>query len=885
MDLDGSGPAPAAAVAAGPAVAASATAGPMAAIRSGIPSVVKMHSEPHLRVEPQQAQHKPAVAPPAAAATAAPAPAPSVSYSAPHDAAQAPAAGTAAGTTVAPGPASAAAAAVSAAPQASQPQPQPGLQPQPPVSVQPVRASNSMRASSSNIPLPTGAPLVRPTTDSGAAHLQDGQVPPIQGKAGSTLAQHKRASEANLGGYGSQRGTGATADVPVRIARVSMINPGGEAVQYGGNVATTPTGSAAVAGGAGAISPAGSFGGASSGMGRAPNHRRRSTATGSRLTRMSHTCEGQDSLLREEDSEEDNSAGKLPTVSGSMVPRMSSSGASGTSGRPVGSRASPGMHLQIQAEQQGPGAAAQHPSPRRYSRLSSVTEPGAQPPPGMDAAGGGAGETAAGQGGLTSHPHTGRAPLQAYSPLGRQAQWSTSGVAGTPSVPAAAAVAAAAAAAAHSAAAAAASQGHQGQPHGPGAGHHPASIHPGMHSVASAAVLNVSGPDRNGGEVLRSNVQHNIPTPAAPTAAMRSFTSAHVSTPAAAAAAAGLMSRPVSNLYINVDQGKGMDGSSSAESSPRSGGTTPSGNVAMPPPNAGRRQGIAEGPNSIFRSMLRSLSTRRTSGASVSSNASGEQHSGTPTAAGAGGIPAQQGSIGGAPTGGPSGHAGVGPGGVPLNPAQMLMGGHSQSSMGSSAGVSPFIPSRASSNNFIAGGPAGSADSSSSTASLTAPGGVVHGVHLDGAQGHVQGGGGAGLPMPGARRSMTGAGHGAARIGLPQLSVHANGVSGGAGAGINGYGSAVVSPAGRRRGAEVAQPMRMSDAGINAGSHSVLAMAASLKQAVGMQQVVEAVPAVEAGAGGNGHGHGHVGMRPMPPTDGAPGRLVQNSRSMREHGQ
>ncbi len=727
-----------------------------------------------------------------------------------------------------------------------------------------------------------GLALYRTQQNISLPFAQDGQVPPVQGKAGSTLAQQKRASEANLG-YGSQRGAGATADVPVRIARVSMINPGGEAVQHGGNAATTPTSSAAVAGGAGAISPAGSFGGASSGMGRAPNHRRRSTATGSRLTRMSHTCEGQDSLLREEDSEEDTSAGKLPTVGGSMVSRLSSSGASGTSGRPSGSRASPGLHLQLQSEQQGPAVAAQHPSPRRYSRLSSVTEPGAQQPAGMDAAGGGAAEAAAGQGGLHSHPHTGRAPLQAHSPLGRQAQWSTSGVAGTPSLPAAAAAshaaavaaAATAAAAAHSAAAAAASHGHQGQPHGPGAGHHPGSIHPGMHSVASAAVLNVSGPERNGGEILRSNVQHNIPTPAAPTAAMRSFTSAHVSTPAAAAAAAGLMSRPVSNLYINVDQGKGMDGSSSAESSPRSGGTTPSGNVAMPPPNAGRRQGIAEGPNSIFRSMLRSLSTRRTSGASVSSNASGEQHSGTPTAAG--GIPAQQGSIGGAPTGGPSGHPGVGPGGVPLNPAMMLMGGHSQSSMGSSAGVSPFIPSRASSNNFIAGGPAGSADSSSSTASLTAPGGAVHG---DGAQGHMQGGGGAGLPVPGARRSMTGTGHGAARIGLPQLSVHANGVSGGAGAGINGYGSAVVSPAGRRRGAEVAQPMRMSDAGVNAGSHSVLAMAASLKQAVGMQQAVEAVPVVEAGGG-----HGHVGMRPMPPTDGAPGRLVQNSRSMREHGQ
>ncbi|GFR48066.1 hypothetical protein Agub_g9902 [Astrephomene gubernaculifera] len=708
-----------------------------------------------------------------------------------------------------------------------------------------------MRASVAAIPMSTSASGARPITDSGMG----GQAvpPPAHGKAGATLVQHnKRVSEHNISLYTAHR-SGAAADMPMRLARVSLVN-GMDASQLGAadqnSTASSPSSTPTTATTAPAISSTNSTGNAhalispagslTSTIGSVPyaagTIRRRSTATGSRLTRSSNTCEAPDQLLREEDSEDDRSNERLSGPSGTV------------SGAPV-----------VPATVSGAAAGLQSSPRRRHSRLACVTEPGSQHPQGSASTGG-----AAMDNNNTEHSSggAGRGPPapQMLSPLGRAGhQWTYHGAGGAAAAPSAAAGGAAAAAAAEAAHAHAA----------------PAAPHGQLHSTMSSASLNVYGTmqardstgDGAAGGTLRSNM--SIPTPAAPTAGqMRSFTAQNVATSAAAAAAAGLMSRPVSNLYINVDNGKVLEAGdshsndSSAAVSPR----TPTGAAtSAQAASTGRRSTLAEGPSSILRSMLRSLSTRR-SAASLSGIPGEQQQSSTPTAS----ATLQLGSsVGGAPTG-PTGGA-----------HNTTCGGaaHGQSP----AGISPFIPSRASSHNFIAGGPTNSGDSASS---LT---GGLGGPHQS--DDSASTGGAAGM----LRRPTTSAGSGVnamaaaagnphARIGLPQLSVRANDLASGVAPGTaaaSGYGSTVVSPASRRRSQLAVQQLRMSEAGA--------VSAAGVRQLAGPGAVVAGAAAAHQGCKATTvlHGEG-VGaaalpvMRPTPPAEAPPARHAPGKSGGRE---
>ncbi|GIM00186.1 hypothetical protein Vretimale_5348 [Volvox reticuliferus] len=747
------------------------------------------------------------------------------------------------------------------------------------------------------------------------------QVAPqvAQGKAGSTLIQHnKRASEHSIGVYGSHRGSGTASggpsDMPMRLARVSLVNPNIDVTQLAAENAsassspsTTPTGAAAataaaVAAAMTAAAPGNTANGSVSALANslgggpgaaaygAATGRRRSTATGSRLTRVSHTCEGQDQQLRDDDSEEDRSN-----------ERLSFNGGQGASApgsiNPAGSLAAVGMVL-------GSGL---HPSPRRrHSRLASVTEPGGQHPPGAIGAAGAAATTVGNSGSTlatadgSGYDHVsaaasrGPSAPQMLSPLGRSTHQLG-----------------------HHHGANAISAGLvPGPMPNPGhvmlmsdSGHHAA--HSQLHSTMSAVSLNVLGVGAAGprererdrealvetGGMLRSNAVVGIATPAAPTATQRSFTSQAVST---SAAAAGLMSRPVSNLYINLEH-HGISSNNSTRAGPQDAGesnstdssaavspSTPTGSnggaggaAAVAPGGAvvtavtaaavapvSRRTTFTDGPSSMFKSVLRTLSTRRPNTNSHTGTATEQQATGATAASAAAAVqppPALQpaNSIGGAPPVASHGSA-----------SSACGAAHSQSSA-SSGGVSPFIPSRASSHNFITGAPPERVPADV-TSSLSVPG-IMEDYSTSAA---------AAVAL---RRSAT-VTHGAsiglgiggnARIGLPHLNVRIPEAAGsGPAAAANGYGSAVVSPASRRRSQLAAQPARTSDAGMvmtstglrqtSTGSMGIVPGLQGCKPTTSLHGEVVAVP----GLVGGGSAALPVVRNPAPPAEAPPTRLA-----------
>ncbi|GLI61309.1 hypothetical protein VaNZ11_003663 [Volvox africanus] len=783
-----------------------------------------------------------------------------------------------------------------------------------------------MRASMATIPMLSGSMGARPMTDTGMG--VQGMMQVAQGKAGSTLIQHnKRASEHSIGVYGNHRGSGAASggpsDMPMRLARVSLVNPNIDVMQLAAENAsassspsTTPTGTAAATTAAVAaatteaapgnsipIPPAsntangtvsalasslGSGGGAAT-YGAATG-RRRSTATGSRLTRVSHTCEGQDQQLRDDDSEEDRSNERLSLNGGQGASAPGSI-------NPVGSLAAVGMVL-------GSGL---HPSPRRrHSRLASVTEPGGQHPPGAIAAAGIA-AAAAGNSSSTLAPGDGsgydhvsaaasRGPSapQMLSPLGRSTHQLGHH---------------------HGANAISAGLGPGPTPN-PGhvvlvsdSGHH--AVHSQLHSTMSAISLNAYGVGAAGPRererdrealietsgMLRSNAVVGIATPAAPTASQRSFTSQAAST---SAAAAGLMSRPVSNLYINLEQ-HGISSNNSTRVGPQESGeshstdssaavspSTPTGSnggaggsaaiapgvaasaavAAVAAAPAGRRTTFTDGPSSMFKSVLRTLSNRRPNTNSHPGTVA-EQQAASATAAPA--VAAAQAppglhptnSIGGAPPVASHGSVSSAYGAV-----------HSQSSA-SSGGVSPFIPSRASSHNFITGAPP-----------ERVPGDVTSSLSVPGITEDYSTSTAAAAAL---RRSAT-VTHGAsvglgiggnARIGLPHLNVRIPEAAGSGPAAVaNGYGSAVVSPASRRRSQLAAQPARTSDVGMvmtstglrqtSTGSMGIVPGLQGCKATTSLHGEIVAVPGLVGGGGAALP----VVRNPAPPAEAPPTRLA-----------
>ncbi|KAG2485255.1 hypothetical protein HYH03_016041 [Edaphochlamys debaryana] len=672
------------------------------------------------------------------------------------------------------------------------------------------------RASVGALPVGTGG---RHVTDSGLGTMpsaaQQGAAPQQgSGKPGSTIVHPKRASEQNTATYGAHRG--AAADMPMRVARVSMVNPDGTphpataaAAGPSGDSASPSPAATPTAAGAGAgpsvasgmpaqlISPLGISGGAGA-YGAGPM-RRRSTATGSRLTRMSHTCEGQDPLREEDESEDESSP--LPTT---QAPAPSTAGPR---------HSAPGLHPIVPPPVAAAGPPALHPSPRRSSRLSAVTEPGMHP--------GAPGGAAAAAGNAPTHPvgssDSGAGPAatmsEARAPAGPAAiQHSPLGRAHYPPPTAAPAPQPAPAAHPHA-------HVHPAHPHP-----HP-HMHPGLHGTVSAMSLNVTpmaagdaGGAGAGGTLVRTTAGgHNVPTPAAPTAGqMRAHNPpTHITTPAAAAAAAGLMSRPVSNLYINLEKQVDQVSNSSADSSTvGSPSTTPTSGAATGAQAAARRHTLADGPTSILRSMLRTLSTRRTT-ASLS------------------GTPGDQTNAANAGSGAASSIGGAG------SAVNSQGGSSAAANSGSSAGVSPYIPTRPSSNNFVAGGPGGAGGSNDGSTGFSIPGAAVI-LEEPGAQ-----------PGQSLRRSTT-VSHGAttSRVGLPAL--RQNGPTVAVPPVTNGYGSAVVSPAGRARN----PPMRTSDAGVvSTGSRPVTAVAAK-PPPIPQEAPGAPLPVV----------------RPMPPADAPPNR-------------
>ncbi|GIL49308.1 hypothetical protein Vafri_5691 [Volvox africanus] len=787
-----------------------------------------------------------------------------------------------------------------------------------------------MRASMAAIPMLSGSMGARPMTDTGIQVQAAPQV--AQGKAGSTLIQHtKRASEHSLGVYGNHRGSGTASggpsDMPMRLARVSLVNPNIDVTQLAAentsassSPSTTPTGTAAATtaavaaattaavaaamtaatqGNSTSIPPASNTangtvsalvsshggGGAAAAYGAATG-RRRSTATGSRLTRVSHTCEGQDQQLRDDDSEEDRSNERLSLNGGQGASAPGSI-------NPVGSLAAVGMVL-------GSGL---HPSPRRrHSRLASVTEPGGQHPPGAivaagiaAAAVGNSGSTLAlGDGSGYDHVSVaasrGPSAPQMLSPLGRSTHQLGHH---------------------HGANAISAGLGPGPTPN-PGhvmlvsdSGHHTSQLH----STMSAISLNVFGVGTAGPRererdrealietsgMLRSNAVVGITTPAAPTASQRSFTSQAVST---SAAAAGLMSRPVSNLYINLEQ-HGISSNNSTRAGPQDAGesnstdssaavspSTPTGSnggaggsiapgvaastaiTAAAAAPASRRTTFTDGPSSMFKSVLRTLSTRRSNTNSHAGTVAEQQAAGATTAPAVASAQAPSAlqptnSIGGAPP--VASHGSV---------SSACGAAHSQSSA-SSGGVSPFIPSRASSHNFITGAPP-----------ERVPGDVTSSLSVPGITEDYSTSAAAAVAL---RRSAT-VTHGASvglgiggnsRIGLPHLNVRIPEVAGSGPATVaNGYGSAVVSPASRRRSQLAAQPARTSDAGMimtstslrqtSTGSMGIAPGLQGCKPTTSLHGEIVAMPGLVGGGGAALP----VVRNPAPPAEAPPTRLA-----------